>query len=160
MRCCMHAAARPSQAVEHCHVSPEGWQATGKLLMLCHDMSCHVMSCHVMSCCLGVDNIQGTFGSMSMCTDNIESRKDLGAHKSMKLTLISACLALRLVRSVVGGLLLSGISKRVVTPPTAAAEVAAVMPAHARTDRSGPDSYVVAVLSSEVHMLVHRILPI
>lgn len=47
----------------------------------------------------------------------------------MQLTLMSACLMCRLVRSVVGGSLLSGMSTRVVTPPAAAADVAAVIPA-------------------------------
>ena len=42
---------------------------------------------------------------------------------------MSACLICRLMRSVVGGLLLSVMSKSVVTPAAAAAEVAAVIPA-------------------------------
>lgn len=46
-----------------------------------------------------------------------------------KHTLMSACFFFNACRSVVGGLLLRGMSKSVVTPPTAAADVAAKMPA-------------------------------
>ena len=55
-----------------------------------------------------------------------EAGQMLGCRKH---TLMSACFFFNACRSVVGGLLLRGISKSVVTPPTAAADVAAKMPA-------------------------------
>lgn len=61
--------------------------------------------------------------------ENSPGKESVYCFKCTNSTLISACFFFKDWRSVVGGLLLRGMSNRVVTPPVAAADVAAAMPA-------------------------------